>query len=384
MNNTRLPAKNKNPLLPEKIWVFAPYTQTDDENLDYYCDYTQSIAEYEKVFSILQKEWEWVKVRLNNMDEIINHVISSSAESGLTPIVLNLCDGDGINGSPGVSVIQKLEKAGIVFTGADEFFYTITTSKIPMKSAFDAEDVPTPAWEIVRAVDETIFDRLGRPVIIKPAVSGGSLGVGIKNVVYDIEHLNEVVEGIQNGYRGWNLMGDGVIAERFVQGREFTVLISGSANNPKSAHIYVPVERVFHPSLPPNQRFLSFDRLWEIYDTETAMPDEENFYEYQPAPEELHDQLKGLSWAAFCSTNGKGYTRVDIRQEETTGEMFVLEVNAQCGISEDENFTSIGAILRYSNVSFSQLVAEIIADGKLRSLEISAKIKVPRPRKARA
>ena len=43
-----MPSKNKRQP-PEKIWVFAPYTQTGDENLDYYCDYTQSIAEYENM-----------------------------------------------------------------------------------------------------------------------------------------------------------------------------------------------------------------------------------------------------------------------------------------------------------------------------------------------
>ena len=34
----------------------------------------------------------------------------------------------------------------------------------------------------------------------------------------------------------------------------------------------------------------------------------------------------------------------------------MLEVNAQCGLSEDEDYTSIGAILRYSGKTFSDLV----------------------------
>jgi len=79
-----------------------------------------------------------------------------------------------------------------------------------------------------------------------------------------------------------------------------------------------------------------------------------------------------------------GYTRVDIRQDDATGELYVLEVNAQCGISEDENFTSIGAILRFSGIHFSQLVSEIIADGKSRKKKIFSVINVTRTRKARA
>ena len=48
--------------------------------------------------------------------------------------------------------------------------------------------------------------------------------------------------------------------------------------------------------------------------------------------------------------------------DKETKELFVLEVNAQCGISEDENFTSIGAILRISEKSFSQLIIELLND----------------------
>lgn len=149
------------------------------------------------------------------------------------------------------------------------------------------------------------------------------------------------------GYRGWNLTAAGIIAEKFITGREFTVLISGSYTNPANAVIYTPIERVFHSSLPAREKFLSFDRLWEIYEEESAMPNEENFYEYQAAPADLVEQIKKLSWDAYVATRGKGYTRIDLRMDESSGKLFVLEVNAQCGISEDENFTSIGAILRF-------------------------------------
>jgi D-alanine-D-alanine ligase len=42
--------------------------------------------------------------------------------------------------------------------------------------------------------------------------------------------------------------------------------------------------------------------------------------------------------------------------------LYVLEVNAQCGLSEDEDYTSIGAILRFAGRSFTQLIEEIIYD----------------------
>ena len=63
------------------------------------------------------------------------------------PLVLNLCDGDEINGTPGVSVIHELEKCKLVYTGSDAHYYNITTSKIPMKKAFDEAGVSNAKWE---------------------------------------------------------------------------------------------------------------------------------------------------------------------------------------------------------------------------------------------
>jgi len=72
--------------------------------------------------------------------------------------------------------------------------------------------------------------------------------------------------------------------------------------------------------------------------------------------------IQQISWDAFAAVKGTGYTRVDVRVDKHTGIVYVLEVNAQCGISEDENYTSIGAILKYANQSFTELVIHIIND----------------------
>lgn len=351
--------------LPLKVWVLAPHIESEDDNIDYYYDFSQSIAEYTKVFNELKLNWHWQPVTMNNFRSIIDQIESEKDCNSFFPIVLNLCDGDEINGTPGISVVRLLEEKDLVYTGADEHFYAITTSKIPMKKAFDDKHVANAAWMIVNAdtiAEDTLFERLGYPVIVKPAVSGGSMGVGIRNVVENKAELENLLDSLNKGYRGWNLNGDGMIAEQFINGREFTTFIIGSADRPEQAIVYKPVERVFHPSLPDKEKFLSFDRLWEIYEEESAMPGEDNFYEYQLPEAALIEPIKQLSWDAFCATGGKGYTRVDLRMDNATGKLYVLEVNAQCGISEDENFTSIGAILRLSGNSFTAAVGHIIED----------------------
>ena len=346
-----------------KVWVLAPYVETCDANIDYYYDFSQSIAEYSKVFAELGLEWKWQPVTMNDFAVIIDTIIAEKEEGQYFPIVFNICDGDEINGTPGISVVKLLEEKRLIHTGADQYFYTITTSKIPMKGAFNKARVATPKWEAILSKEqnvEGIFERLGNPIIVKPAVSGGSMGVGVKNVVASEAELKEQVDKIFGGYRGWNLATGGIIAESFISGEEYTTLIVGAYNKPEEASIYKPVERIFHPSLPETEKFLSFDRLWEIYEEETPVPNEENFYEYESPDPSLIDEIKKLSWDAFVATRGKGYTRVDLRRDKYTGKMYVLEVNAQCGLSEDEDYTSIGAILRLTGKTFTELVTVII------------------------
>jgi D-alanine-D-alanine ligase len=351
------------PILKLKIWVLFPYLETDDPNLQYYYDFSQSLQEYTSVFSELGADWTWQPVTMTNFKEVIASIKRKSGRK--IPLVFNLCDGDEVNGTPGISVIEELERCRLIYTGSDHHFYAITTSKIPMKKAFDIAGVPTAKWEIIDGTESSIdgiCQRLGAPLIIKPAVSGGSMGVSVKNVVYTDQELKDRVAEIRQGYRGWNLLADGLFVEQFISGPEFTSFVVGSHSSPEDCIVYPPIERIFHDSLPEEEKFLSFDRLWEIYEDEKPMPGNENFYNYhQPAASIVRD-LEKLSLDAYVAVGGMGYGRLDIRMDRNTGRLYMLEVNAQCGLSEDEDYTSIGAILRYANKTFSDLVRKIIQD----------------------
>ncbi|HEX5653552.1 MAG TPA: hypothetical protein VFX58_10790 [Chitinophagaceae bacterium] len=368
-------------LRPYHIWVLAPYLESDDPNIQHYYDFTHSIAEYTRVFDELRVSWKWQPVTIQNYREIIRNIAASA--NGKTPLVLNLCDGDEVNGTPGISVIRELNKQGLIYTGSDEHFYQVTTSKIPMKKAFDKAGVSNAPWRVInnkKGSVRGICKRVGVPLLIKPAVSGGSMGVSVKNVVHSEEELLARVEQIHQGYRGWNLLVDGLFVEQFITGPEFTTFITGSADDPANCRVYEPVERVFHPSLPKTEKFLSFDRLWEIYEDENPMPGNENFYEYRPADARLVGELKQLSMDAFTACGGKGYARIDIRMDENTGRLYMLEVNAQCGLSEDEDYTSIGAILKVSGVSYSMIIGEILKDALRRSMKAPVVKKTVHPK----
>ena len=137
------------------------------------------------------------------------------------------------------------------------------------------------------------------------------------------------------------------------------------------------MERLFNETLPSAERFLSFDRLWGMYEVEDPIETGDGeLWNYRPVKHKATaKRIREISWAAYEAVGGRGYGRVDLRQDARTGEIFVLEVNAQCGISEDEAYTSIGAILRFAGVPFHDCVREILA--------VSADPGVSRPRLAR-
>jgi D-alanine-D-alanine ligase len=346
---------------PTLVWVLAPLVETNDPTLDYYNDYSTARAEYQRAFQALDVEWRWQPITTGDHRRVIDQLVAESA--GSYPVVFNLCDGDETNGAPGQSVIQYLRELGVTYTGADEHFYTATTSKIDMKRAFDRAGVPTAAWEPVAPVARKlrgIFHRCGTPLIIKPAVSAGSMGITVSSVVTSESELLKQLRSLSAGYRGWDLASAGVLAERFIAGPEYTTFIVGSADASNGCTVYPSVERVFHSALPPTEQFLSFDRLWEVYEHETPLADGQYLWEYQPVSPAIDRRLRDVSLAAYRSVGGHGYGRVDLRMDAATGELYVLEVNAQCGLSEDENYTSIGAILRFAGRSFAELVSEII------------------------
>ena len=49
-----------------KVWVLAPSLITNDSNIDYYYDFSQSIEEYTRVFAELKIDWQWQPVTINN------------------------------------------------------------------------------------------------------------------------------------------------------------------------------------------------------------------------------------------------------------------------------------------------------------------------------
>ena len=349
------------------VYVFIPYCLESGDQQSPCYDTPATRGELARAFDELSIAWKWQPITLENMSDVIEEV-SSSARAGKN-VVLNFCDGDEINGYPGISVVERLEAARIAFSGADCHYYHATTSKILMKAYFDRAGVKTAPYGVIHDPQNDIpglCASLGTPLIVKPAVSAASWGITLKSIVKTDEEIRVQVEGLLRGMHGCVFPEGTIFVERFIGGPEFTVFVVGSSSRPEGITVYHPAERVFHEGLPSSERLLSYERYWGFYADEPPLPHGATLYRYRLVEDDaLKERICELTRRAYLSVGGCGYGRVDIRMDEDSGELFVLEVNANCGISSDDQ-TSVGQILRLSGGSYTHVLAEILDDAVAR------------------
>lgn len=345
-----------------RVFVFAPYRMTPKgpESITYGGpEFRAEVAGWMKA---LGADHAWVEVT----PETCGAEIARVQEEGKScpVLVFNLCDGIEVDGYPGLKTVKALEASGLPFTGADSAFYELTTPKTLMKERLLARGVSTSPFVIIRnaAKDGAKAGRtLGFPLIVKPDVSAASFGISLKSVVHDEASCVAQAAAALSGERDPENYYEGVFAERFIPGREFTVLCAADRSAPKGVFVYPPVERVFHAALPTNERLLSYDRYWEKYETEEALPDRAPIYRYESAPKKWTSALATLAREAYLALGGVGYGRVDIRRDERDGKFLALEANCNCGLSTDGE-TSVSWILSLSGESMPGLLNRIFND----------------------
>jgi D-alanine-D-alanine ligase len=337
------------------IWAFVPYEVREGRLEGFDFDTLQSKRELAEAFRELNLPWVWQPIVAKNLAEMVEQ--AGREES----IVLNLCDGIEDRGTPGPCVVRALELAGVRFTGADSEFYGISTSKVIMKEMMSAAGVPTPAFEALSESAPGVCARVGTPLLVKPDVSAASGGVFLRSKVCRDDDVAALREELLSAPMPRFCDPRSVFAERFIDGPEFTVFVMGNWRDPASVRCLPPAERVFNASIPDGEKFLSYERYWGLYREEAPPPDGRVFYCYDACDPRLAPMIEEISKNAYISVHGRGYARVDLRMDRATGELFVLEVNANCGLSEDDQ-TSTGCILKIAGMKLSELLKMILRD----------------------
>jgi D-alanine-D-alanine ligase len=258
-------------------------------------------------------------------------------------IFVNLCEGYLEWDVPGIDVIESLERLQLPYTGPTAVLYDLP--KALMKYVAYTVDVRTPAHLLVTdtAAADVSAAGLHYPLFVKPAHAGDSLGIDDHALVHDAKALAAQVNATQREF------GD-VLVEEYIDGREFTVLVVGSAEEGGRAMALMPVEFVF----PAGTAFKTYALKTSELHPEANIPVRD---------EALSARLKDAALRVFHAFGGMGYARMDFRLDGH-GELFFLETNFTCSVFYSDGYEgSADYILKYDSMGPAGFAARIIEEG---------------------
>ena len=227
-----------------------------------------------------------------------------------------------------------LEYLGVPYTGSGVMGSAIGMDKLRTKRLAHAIGVATADYVVLRGSQdfEIAIERLGVPMIVKPATQGSSVGMSKVQKATDLPAAYEAAARIEAA----------VFAEPWITGKEYTVaVLQGRA---------LPSIRIETP-----KAFYDYEAKYLRDDTRYFCPSGLS------VPAEQH--LANLAVAAFDAVGASGWGRADFMMD-TTGRPLLLEVNTIPGMT-DHSLVPMAA--RASGVDFDELVWRVLETSFTRS-----------------
>lgn len=229
-----------------------------------------------------------------------------------------------------------LEMLHIPYTGSGVMASAIGMDKWRTKLLWRATNVVTPDFELVTASSDfaAIEAKLGLPLFVKPANEGSSIGI------------TKVKEsgGLEAAYKIAAEADPLVIAEKFVDGGEYTVGIIGDGQGDgKGDFMALPIIRIV-----PKNEFYDFEAKYLRNDTEYLCP--------CGLSAEKEAQIQQEALLAFRTIGCRGWGRVDFLMD-SAGNHYFLEVNTSPGMT-DHSLVPMAA--KAAGIGFEALVVRIL------------------------
>ena len=259
-------------------------------------------------------------------------------------IFVNLCEGYLEWEVPSIDVIYFLELLTLPFTGPNSLLYD--PPKELMKYVAYTEGVSTPEYVLIENKDEDIEKLCGKlqyPLFVKPHKAGDSLGVDNSSLVRNIDELKQKINSIIDEYAP-------LLVEEYIEGREFTVMLSAGIGEKEEPIVFHPVEYIF----PEGFKYKTYSlKTSELHPNANI-----------PVPEEeICNRLKAAAKKIFAAFNGVGYGRLDFRMNKK-GELFFLEINFTCSVFYQDGYEgSADYILKYDGFGQANFLKHIIKEG---------------------
>ena len=236
-----------------------------------------------------------------------------------------------------------LNEIGIPFVGSGITGILLASDKSVAKRLWQQIGLPTSEFRVIRSISdcEKFISKppFSYPLFIKPVAGRGSSGISNSSIIENTKQLRKNVENLLK------TIGQPVLIEKYLSGREITIGIIGNNENIRTLPI-LEIEYLH------GGKALTFDR-------------KENENDKFICPAELTNEENELfldiAIQAFKTLGLRDYARIDMKL--TSDGPILLEANSFAGLMctpKDKPFSFMGFMARAEGKGGKELINEII------------------------
>lgn len=309
------------PRLPDPVKLNGQFNQEDIEMVD---EIKSSLA--------LLTEFEFTY--LDDHKNLLTDLQKSQPQ-----FVFNLCD-EGFNNlaTHELHVPALLELMNIPYTGAGPACLALCFDKSAVRAIAQSLNIPVPNEAFVMPLDG-IPSILQFPVIIKPNVGDGSIGITQNAVVHNQAMLEERLQEVQK-----LLPNTSMLIQEYLTGPEYSVGILGNPGN----YEVLPLLEVDFSTLPSHlPKILAYEQKWQFdsdYYTQIKFKGAE-------LPAQVENELIAYSFLLFERLGCRDFARFDFRAD-ANGTIKLLEANP--------NPSGLSPMADLAGITYEQLFEKVL------------------------
>lgn len=253
-------------------------------------------------------------------------------------IVFNIAEGRaGRNREAQVPAI--CEYYGVPYTGSDAATLSIALDKSLTKQLAAARGVATPASFVLEKGSETLPEGLVYPILVKPNAEGSSKGISDACVAKDEAALRALV------HRDMAVYAEDLLAEQYIDGREFTVGILG---NGADMRVFAPMEIVYR-KLRGEFKVYSFEvkRNYKEHISYSCPPD---------LPPDVLARMTRDAAAVYRALGCLDFARIDFRLSPDNT-VYFIEANPLPGLAP--GYSDYPMLAAFNGMDYGELVRSV-------------------------
>lgn len=259
-------------------------------------------------------------------------------------LAFNLTESYAGDDTKEMNVAAYMDLIGLPYTGAGPHAHFLAQDKATAKKMFHFHGIRTPYFATAYRGNIDHAHDVKFPLIVKPQLEDGSIGIDAAAVVNGVKELMERVQYVQNEFDSPALI------EEYIEGREIYAAILGSYERTE----VLPLVELDLSQLPEGvpriaSRDVKFERDSEAYKLTKSRVVED-------LDEATTQKLSETAVAAYRAVKLRDYGRIDMRLTPE-GEVYVIEANPNPWLSSKHEFAMAG---RKSGRTYTELIKSII------------------------